>query len=143
MWTITGKPTSGAWLDPRPMRVLYEFDGPRMFVCSDRQGTPYLAYQCGEDESAMRFLIVPSGDALEHALARGEIDVRSALMRGSAWLFDLDYQWAVLHTWQVDTADLPEDCIPKAGVMLWPHLAPLPTPANGAVGSPAPTPTAP
>ena len=59
MWHVNGKPISGAWLNLEPVRVLYDFDGPRIFTCKDVNGTLFLAYQCGEDRETMRFLIVP------------------------------------------------------------------------------------
>lgn len=54
-WLVNGKPESNTWLDLEPVRVLYEFDGPRIFTCRDSAGNLFLAYQCGEEDQVMRF----------------------------------------------------------------------------------------
>jgi hypothetical protein len=125
MWPVQGKPISGAWLDMEPVRVLYEFDGPRIFTCKDAVGNRYLAYQCGEAKGVLRFLVVPCSDDLERALTAGAINLRDALARPRAWLFDLSYQWQIRSAWQTDVDSLPPFLLPRPGVMLWRHLTPV------------------
>jgi hypothetical protein len=122
MWQAQGMPLSVPWLDLSPITVLYEFDGPRIFTCRDRTRGLFLAYQCGEDNGVMRYLVVPFSDEWERKLTTGQENLHDALMRPRAWLFDLDYTWTVIAGWQIEVENLPENCVPAPGVMLWPHL---------------------
>jgi len=122
MWQPKGKHVSCSWLDLKPVRVLYEFDGPRIFVCVDGDSQAYLAYQCGESERQLRFLVVPLSEHDEHRLTTGEVAVRDVLFAERAWLFDIDIDWTLLQTWEIDPAVMPEDSVPLPGILLWPHL---------------------
>jgi hypothetical protein len=124
MWKVAGTPVATDWLDLEPVRILYAFDGPRIFTCKDNAGNLFLAYQCDEDGEALRFLVVPFSEDLERKLTGGEIDVRDALSGPSVWLFDLGNRWQVLRSWKVETRDLPGDTLPAHGVMLWAHVPP-------------------
>ena len=124
MWHVNGNQTANLWLDLQPVRVLYEFDGPRIFTCKDGFGKLFLAYQCGESIDIMRFLIVPFSDDSERRLTEGELDLHDVLVRPNARIMDVDFDWTITQTWQVDVANLPADCIPRPGVMLWSHLQP-------------------
>jgi hypothetical protein len=122
MWQVTGTQTSASWLALEPFTVLYDFDGPRIFTCKDSSGNLFLAYQCGEDNQTMRFLVVPFSEESERKLTSGEDSLHDVLMRPHAWLFDLDFQWQIIGAWQVRVENLPTDCVPSPGVMLWSHL---------------------
>jgi hypothetical protein len=125
MWQAIGTPVDGQWLNLEPTRVLYEFDGPRIFICNDLSGvSEFLAFQCGEEQGRMRFLVVPSSEVLEHKLTSGEMNLHDALMRPKAWLFDLDFGWNLIGAWSVQVENLPQQCMPQPGVMLWSHLTP-------------------
>jgi hypothetical protein len=134
MWQVNGTEVPASWLSFEPTRVLYEFDGPKIFTCRDATGQLYLAYQCDEDREALRFLVVPFSEDLERRLTAGAIDVRDALSRPQAWLFDLGNDGSPLRCWQVDVEGLPPDVLPKPGVLLWADLPPIissPTPGPG------------
>lgn len=122
MWYVNGNSVSGTWLNIEPVRVLYDFDGPRIFICKSVTQELFLAFQCGEENRIMRFLIVPFSEDLERRLTAGEINLRDALTRPLAWVFDVNYGWEVVGVWKVEIDDLPANVIPKAGIMLWPHL---------------------
>jgi len=123
MWQVNGKQSEGSWIDLAcPATVLYEFDGPKIFTCKDVAGSLFLAYQCGEDDTTMRFLVVPFSADLEERLTAGEMNLRDALMQSSAWILDVNFEWKTTGLWQVEVASLPPKTIPKTGVMLWPHL---------------------
>ena len=123
MWQVNGIPTSGSWLRLEPVTVLYDFDGPRIFTCKDNRGRLFLAYQCGEDHQTMRFLVVPFSEDSEQKLTAGEDSLHDVLMRPlRAWVFDLNFQWNTIGAWRVEVENLPSDCVPSPGVMLWSHL---------------------
>ena len=123
MWKVVGD-KSPEFVIVKPVEVLYEFDGPRIFTCRDHAGASYLAYQCGEEKNLMRFLIVPFDDGAERRLTNGEDSLRDALMSERAWIFDVDFKWNIVGSWCISVDDLPEKCIPRPGVMLWSHLRP-------------------
>lgn len=135
MWAVPGTPMTASWLKPEPTRILYEFDGPRIFLCEDIPGNAYLAYQCGEDRTTLRFLVVPCGEDAERRLATGKTNVRDALSRPKAWILDLGYDWTPRHCWKVEVDDLPSCVLPKQGVMLYSHLPSLISQAVARAGS--------
>jgi hypothetical protein len=122
MWQIDRPQVPIDWIDLQPVRVLYAFDGPRIFTCRSQSGEFYLAYQCGEDRDIRRFLVVPFSDELERRLVSGDVNLRDALTRTQSWVVDLSNDWCPLRAWQVDLDDIPRTALPKPGVMLWPHL---------------------
>jgi hypothetical protein len=125
MWGVVGRPERSNWLNLEPVTVLYEFDGPRIFVCRDALGNTYLAYLCGDDRGGMRYLVVPFSADLERRLVVGQINLRDALTMPSAWLFDIGNDWRPTACWKIDVDDLPPSVLPAPGVMLYSHLRPI------------------
>jgi hypothetical protein len=125
MWTVAGKIEDPNWLIFKPTIVLYAYDGPRTFICKDMANETYLAHWCDEDDERTRFLIVPFSQSLLSALISGEIDVRDALTRNMAWIFDLNNDWNPVQAWSVEISDLPNGILPRPGVMLWNNLRPV------------------
>lgn len=134
MWNVVGNPVEPDWLVFEPVRVLYRFDGPRIFTLNDKAGNLFLAYLCGEEPDLMRFLVVPFSKEQETRLTTGQIDLRDVLTGGKAWLVDVDYQWTPSGMWQIEMNNLPLHCLPDHGVMLWQHLYPAGEPAAKATG---------
>lgn len=121
MWRIDGAPDC-SWVTLCPSRVLYDFDGPRIFVCY-HIGNSYLAYQCAEEPDLMRFLVVPFDSDSEMKLVTGDMTLREALTASSfGWVADVDFGWKLIGCWRVCPSDLPDENIAKEGVLLWPHL---------------------
>ena len=125
LWQVKGTPKNPDWLDLEPIEVLYDFDGPRIFICKDGPGNTYLAYLCGDDRNTVRYLVVPCSDSLKERLISGKINLRDALSQGKAWVFDLDNDWKPRSASRVNVDDLPEDALPEPGVMLYAHLTPI------------------
>jgi hypothetical protein len=134
MWHVNGTPAPTDWLDLEPTKVLYDFDGPRIFTCKSRDDLPYLAYQCGEGQNLVRLLIVPLSEDMERGLIHGQVAVRDSLCQPDAWLFDVDDDWKVQKAWKVDVLTLPPNALPESGTLLWPDLRPAgsSSPNNGA-----------
>jgi hypothetical protein len=126
MWNFSGipEPNTG-WLSFEPVRILYEFDLPCIFVCRDIPGNTYLAYLCDQDRTGVRYLVVPCSEDLEAKLVTGKINLRDALTRNRAWIFDLDNQWEPVRAWRVNVDDLPWEALPRPGVMIYAHLSPV------------------
>src|SRR5262249_42930672 len=125
MWIVLGVEVSADWLDPRPVEVLYEYDGPRIFTCRDRGGRLFLAYQCGEDRDGLRFLVVPFSEGQVWGLTRGHASLLDALLQSRARLIDVGNDWRPLRCWDVDIGSIPPRVLPAPGVMLWAHLTPI------------------
>ena len=133
MWTVDGSPVPPSWLALEPERVLYEFDGPKIFTCRGQMGELFLAYLCSEDQSAMRYLVVPFTDNLLRGLTAGDLPLQTALTQNRSWLFDVGNDWRPLRCWQIDGSRVPPGVLPKPGVLLWADLAP----ARNGVTSPS------
>lgn len=126
MWPINHPPEPVCdWLNFEPERVLYEYDGPMIFTLKSEADGLFLAFQADRDRDAIRFLVVPFSDALEHRLVTGDINLRDALTRPKMWVFDLNKKWEPVRCWRVSDKDLPAGLLPKPGVMLWTHLRPI------------------
>jgi hypothetical protein len=129
MWPVTGKTVDPEPFQPfKPLQVLYDFEGPRIFTHRDREGELFLAYWCDEDERATRFIVVPFTAELVRRLEQGELDVRAALEQPRCWLLEVSHDEAHVRAWRVQLADLPADALPQPGTMLLPSLGA----ANGA-----------
>jgi hypothetical protein len=122
MWPVSGVHYPKDWFDLRPIRVLYDFEFPRIFTCEDKADDYHLAYFCGEDATGLRFLVVPFSPASENQLTRGDIDLYDALAKNRAWVIDVDNHWNQKHVLRVDFNSLPADVLPRPGVMLYAHL---------------------
>jgi hypothetical protein len=123
MWDFDGVPEQAGWLTFEPVRILYEFDVPCIFICRDVPGNTYLAYLCGEEpHQVVRYLVVPCSADLEQRLVTGRINLRDALTQSRAWIFDLDNRWEPVQSWRVNADSLPSGVLPRSGVMLYAHL---------------------
>lgn len=133
MWKVLGSPTPHQRFNLAPMRVLYEFDGPRIFICQSTDGVQLLAYLCGQDEITLRYLLVECRDDLEQRLTLGETTVREALFQPRVWLVDTDLVGTIRDAWETNAADLPPRALPKPGALLWASLLrQTNAPGNGA-----------
>lgn len=102
-----------------PDKILYEFDGPKIFTTKDTEGKTHIAYLCHEDADSRFFLIsMPQLDmqTTVELLEDNKLEVRVALTR---------YPFATLI--EVNNDDVPikagyvwaEDCsLPAPGVYL-------------------------
>ena len=122
MWNVVGAPIAHDWIDFEPIDTLYYFDFPMIFTCKDVAGNLYLAYNCDCDSNGLRFLVVPCDDSLVVSLVNGKINLRDALCKNRAWIFDLNKKWESVSAWSVDVYELPNDALPRPGTMLYSGL---------------------
>ena len=126
MWGIQGKLVDKEQFVPfEPSRVLYEFDGPRIFTFKDRDGELNLAYWSDSDESVDRYVIVPTSEAIVNSLCRGNLSVLEALQQPRIWLCDVGEGGEIQHCQRVELGEIPNDALPASGTMLWPSLEPI------------------
>ncbi len=109
-----------------PVRVLYEFDGPRIFTVSSQSGD-FLAYLSTESDStsSARYILAPTGDAMVTALEEGTRTVFEALAQPWIWIVDVGFDGQVKQGWRTSIGEIPAEMLPKPHVMLWPELEPL------------------
>lgn len=109
-----------------PSEVLYEFEGPCIFVARTAHGAEVLSYLSEdiEDEQRLRYIVSTTSERTVDELKCGVISVREALDRGSLWLVDFDYGHRPVQAFAVRSEQLPEDAMPLRGTMLWSSLEP-------------------
>ncbi len=124
MWDVKGTPLSVKFENWVPDRVLYDFDGPRIFTVRHELGD-FLAYACDEDDEITRYLLAPTSDGIIAALEKGSCTVREALAQPWLWVMDVGFDDVPRQVWRSTLEAIPETRLPKPWAMLWPHLEPL------------------
>lgn len=123
MWTIKTHESSWPVLSSlRPNRVLDEYDGPRLFTVRSDDGHLLLAYQCAEDRTLERFLLVPASERTVSAILENAVSLRDALTgSGWAWLIDRARDGTLTRPAAVELDSLPDTALPRPGVRLNPE----------------------
>lgn len=124
MWDVKGTPLSVKFENWVPDRVLYDFDGPRIFTVRHELGD-FLAYACDEDDEITRYLLAPTSGDLINALEKGTHTMREALAQPWLWVVDVGFNDVPRQVWRSTLEAIPETRLPKPWAMLWPHLEPL------------------
>ncbi|MDS4030058.1 MAG: hypothetical protein RKO66_08290 [Candidatus Contendobacter sp.] len=124
MWDVKGTPLSVKFENWVPDRVLYDFDGPRIFTVRHELGD-FLAYACDEDDEITRYLLAPTSGDMITALERGTHTMREALDQPWLWVMDVGFDDVPRQVWRSTLEAIPETRLPKPWAMLWPHLEPL------------------
>lgn len=78
MWEVKGTPLSVKFENWVPNRVLYDFDGPRIFTVQHEFGD-FVAYACDEDDQITRYLLAPTDNHVIATLEKGLCTVYEAL----------------------------------------------------------------
>lgn len=110
--------------DLKPTEVLYEFDGPRIFLANTLLGQ-LLCYFLDENEQIQRFIVAPTNAHIIEKLKTGLLCVHDALNQPWVWFIDLDNNGNTIKAWQGVLSEAPSIMLPKVGVMLWPDLEPV------------------
>lgn len=123
MWTVTGAGVSATRFTPfEPGEILYDFDGPRIFTVRDLENEPYLACWSDENDQASRFIVAPTNERIVLGLKEGRLTVTEALHQSRCWICDVLHGGEVASCWRVEFENVPEDCLPATGTMLWSGL---------------------
>lgn len=104
--------------------VLYDFDGPRIFVSSDGSWK-YLWYLCDEDTDGFLYLIVPTDDSIVLNLKSGASTVLGALLMPSGFLVETDFSVKIKASWKVRPSQVSKYYLPAPHAMLYASLEPL------------------
>lgn len=126
MWDTSGSTVSTDRFKPFvPVEVLDEYDGPRLFTLNDSELELNLAYWSDADETACRYIVVPTTQRIVSALRKGSISVFDALNQPRCWLCDVTHQGDLTACTRVAFESVPRDSLPGIGTMLLPTLEPL------------------
>lgn len=126
MWQVNGRTLNAERFGTfEPVRILNDYDGPKLFTFWDADGALCLACWSDESPERIRFLVVPVTDADIIELTTGVVTVREALQKPRLWILDIDNDWSLLGAWLVDPVSVPKDAQPQPGVMLHRSLEPL------------------
>lgn len=105
--------------DLSPEEVLDFYDSPKLFTVRDRRKRQLLVYQCGQDDSVERFLVIPTGPRQLADLKHNRISLRDALTnQGWTWLIDLDRSGQITNLGLIDPMTLPTNALPVPGAFL-------------------------
>ena len=107
-----------------PLRILFEYDGPRTFTAQIGGLGLGLAHLCVEDGDVQRFVVVPVNESIVNRLVNGALAVRDALMQPWVWIVDIDVDGAIRSTQGGPADRLPDEILPAPGLMLYPRLEP-------------------
>lgn len=103
----------------KPVDVLYDFDGPRIFTAASNDGE-VLCCLVDTDDTIDRYIVAPTSQVIIERLKQGLCTVRAALAQPWVWVIDVSDDSVITDGWQCDFADIPEDVLPAARAMLWP-----------------------
>lgn len=125
MWFDSGTEIKTRWTALHPRRVLYDFDGPRIFTCLDEHDETWFAYQCEEQAEFCAFLLVPFSNDLEDRLTCGNITILEALRQPRLWVALTDHGFSISRLFKSKLDNIPHERLPRPEAMLWSHLQPL------------------
>lgn len=125
MWLNSRTEIKTQWEVLHPKRVLYDFDGPRIFTCLDEHDETWFAYQCDEQASFCAFLLVPFNNELEERLTSGGITILEALRQPRLWIAQTDHEFSISRLFKSKLDEIPQELLPRPEAMLWSHLQPL------------------
>lgn len=127
-WSVTGTSYPVEFFGSfEAEEILYYFDGPRLFTFLGRDGDLLLAYQCDEDATVSRFVVVACDAGLVDAVTTGRCSIRNALTQRWTWVVDQPHGQPLQAAWRAQLSSVPQELLPGESVMLAPTMAPLPS----------------
>ena len=97
-----------------PQDVLYEFDGPSIFV-SQIGLTPFLFLKQEEEDGRELFLATSVSEDEIRSLKAGRISIRGLVHHKNAWLIEADWDYRVRRYQKQDYAEF-EKYLPESGI---------------------------
>lgn len=124
----------------KPVTVLS--DTPSTFTCMDANEDLMLAYQCSEEGSTRRYIVVPFADSLVSQLQAQTLGIREALTQIRTWIADVDASGKVTGAWKTELTKVPDNVLPKPGSKLEPPI-PMAMPVDAPLAAAPPRSAAP
>lgn len=108
----------------RIREVLVDFDGPQLFACTSSMGGVYLVVHAEEAEHSDTWLYVPTTNVAIGKLKRGEMSIRTALVRNGTGIGFLATFDSLSSRWTVETRrtdQLEDNLLPDPAEYLTPE----------------------
>lgn len=121
MWTIDApsiKPAGRTRLSPS--RVLYNYDGPSLFI-ADLFFIQVLLLKFDELAHSSLFVAAPTTNERIAALTAGHLSVRGVIEADQYWIVELLNDLEIIRIWQVPATEWPEINLPDYDVPLRPE----------------------
>jgi len=127
MWSPSAPPTAtpidGAKI--RPLEILYEYDGPTIFVA--KIGFfDVIFHKFDETPEHEFFIVAQTNPKTVEALREGRLSMRGALEGDTYWIAQTAAHLEIVRTWRVDEYDLPTRILPTRHHGLLHQLNPVP-----------------
>lgn len=100
-----------------PTETLYYYDGPMIFTFLN-EGKMYLACVCDMSDTYTRYIAAHTDDSIISMLKDCELSVREAFLLPNIYCFDVNSSNEVECCWEIPSSILPDNMLPKVGVML-------------------------
>jgi hypothetical protein len=100
-----------------PDEVLYEFQGPAIFIKTIGLDD-FVFYKSDEHAGGDYFIAAPVDREEIAALKRGRLSMRGALSKPTCWLFDVDFDFGVRRFERIGTSQIAS-MLPSSGVPLY------------------------
>jgi len=118
-----GARTTPPFKELKAAKVLYDFDGPRIFTVDLDFGI-LLVYVLHDEKDFQVALLTPTADDIVDSLLNGRITVREALIGGRAWLAEVAYDGFIKNAVSVKFP-IADELLPRPGIMLYRSLQPV------------------
>ncbi|WP_460124251.1 hypothetical protein [Pseudomonas sp. H3_G09] len=128
-WTITTPKVAIEPFNPLEIsEVLYEFDGPKIFVTTDSDRLMRFWYESLDDRltKTLRYLVTTTTESQINMLKSGKRTVHDLLKQPWLWAVDCSYSMEPKNAWVVDEInDVPAEYKPKQDATLYLEHMPL------------------
>lgn len=99
----------------KPVEVLVDIDGPRLFIALSPAGDELLTYHAEETDTELGWIVVPTDASTRAQLRAGEIPLRDALRQPWVWIVTQAVTGEVLRATRVSFGDIPKERLPAPG----------------------------
>jgi hypothetical protein len=126
LWPLNDPCSADNFVSRRVSEVLYEFDGPKIFL-TDAGPLQYLWYEAAEDAETgvLRYLVAPTDRRMVEGLKSGARTVYDALNQPWLWAVDIDQKDEIIEAGVLTLEEVPTMAKPEKSATLWPQLEPL------------------
>ncbi|HMN15505.1 MAG TPA: hypothetical protein PKD55_24580 [Bellilinea sp.] len=108
-----------------PSIVLYEFDGPQIFLAKFGF-VDVLFVKIDDDDDFDRYLATYTSNGIIEAVLNGNLSVRGAFSHDLCWIIDTNTDLSIREFWACSRDDIPSSFLPDRNVALRVGFPPIP-----------------
>ena len=101
-----------------PVEVLYDFDGPVLFVAAYGFSS-LLCYKIEEVGTSSQYILSPTNPDALAQLKAGKLALRSAIVQPWMWAVEVDADYCVVHSWLLKPALVPNEILPEPNLGIY------------------------